>query len=170
MQGLTHPFGQSLYLWFRLARIQLGKFTLLNPLVSKDCTALRALPHDMPRWCGMVSVLCTRLGLTCCAMIGCVLCMCARTDTFGLFAFGKDSCQYRLDISLFSPAISHRLLSAAQFLWGVGKNRLKVILWGQKEFLIAVSFVWGWQGKELECHVFQPSTSIPAAPCFLSVL
>lgn len=89
----------------------------------------------------MVSVSCTHLWLTHCAVIGGVLSMCARTDTFDLVAFGKDSCQYRLDMSLFSPDISHRLLSAAQFLWGVGKNRLKLILWGQKVFLIAVFFV-----------------------------
>lgn len=142
MQGLKHPFGQSLCLWFRLARSQLGKSALLYPLVPKDCS--------------MVNESCTHLGWTLCAMVDGVLCVWVSTDTPLDFwvAFRKDSCQYRLGIFIFPPDISHRLLSAAPFLWGVGKNRINILC--QKQLLIVVFFRWGWQGRELECHVFNP--------------
>lgn len=56
LQGVRHPFWWSLYPWFRHAKSQLGTATLFNPLVSKDCTPLPLLPHDILWWCNMVSV------------------------------------------------------------------------------------------------------------------
>lgn len=104
-----------------------------------------------------------------------VSCMCVRglippRISFWLLSclsWGKDSCQEWVNILLFPPGVSHSLLSAALLLQDVDKNRLNPALCCQKQFLIAVIFRRGWQGRELECPVFQASTWIPGlSPCF----
>lgn len=137
---------------------------------AKDCTTL--LLHSRPAVMVQYS-LHREAGLPVHTLT--VSCMCVRglippTISFWLLSclsWGKDGCQEWVNILLFPPGISHSLLSAALLLQDVDKNRLTPALWCQKQFLVAVIFRRWWQGRELECPVFQASTWIPGlSPCF----
>lgn len=135
---------------------------------AKDCTTL--LLHSRPAV--MVQQSPQRSWIACAHTVSC---MCVRglippRISFWLLSclsWGKDSCQEWVNILLFPPGISHSLLSAALLLQDVDKNRLNPVLGCQKQFLVAVIFRRGWQGREFECPVFQASTWIPGpSPCF----
>lgn len=148
-------------MWFGHAGSKASLWAVSVPMIETCQKSFGASLHCSIHWCPrtahpdmhcLVMVQCGQCVLhTPCAMIDGV-CVWARTP-FGFWvAFGQDSWQYWLDKFVFPPDIS--LLSAAPFPWAVGKNRLNLILWCQKQFLIVVLFRWVWQGRELECHVF----------------